>query len=133
MIKEKIVKQNQGGQVEIAIGRPGEITAVAVLLYIFAVIAVIGLLCGNLESIIPLIVNLSLAHGLMKMKNWAKTFTIIRCVWGIAFNLLTLDPLAGSSQYVSAQMATYGMFDLVRFVVIILLLTQANVRKPYWS
>jgi hypothetical protein len=133
MIEEKVVKHSPNGQVEKVTDRPGGVDAVVILLYIFAAIAAIGFLSGNLNSVIPLAVNLVLAAGLMKMKLWAKTWTIIRCVWGIAFNLLTFGPLAGSSQDVSAQMATYGMFDLVRFVVIILLLTQANVRKPYWG
>jgi len=133
MIAEKVMKHSLYGQVEIGTDRPGEVEAVAILLYIFAAIAAIGFLSGNLVSIIPIVVNLLLANGLMKMRPWAKTWTIIRCVWGIVFNLLTFGTLHGPFQDASVQIITFGIFDLVRFVVIILMLTKANVRKPNWN
>ena len=132
MLKEKVMEPPQSEQIGTVIRRPGEVKGVVVLLYIFAAIEAIGLLAGDLMCIIPIAINLVLADGLLKMKSWARTWTIIRSATGVILTLLLLGTLQEVSGDAIPLLVALGTFDLICFALTIVMLTKARVRKSPW-
>lgn len=133
MIEEKIVEQSRPEEVATLPHRPKEVKTVAVLLYIFAAIGGLSVLLGDPTPIVGIVINLVLANGLMKMRSWARIWTIIRSVAGIIFTLFLFGSLQGIPGDAAALIVSLGLFDLVCFVVIIAMLTKANVKKADWN
>lgn len=133
MLEEKVLEQTQSEKVEEANDRPSEVGFAVALLYVFAVIGVFNFLFVNVAAIIGIVINLALAHGLLNMKSWARTWTIIRSIAGVVFTLVLLVTLPEMPENAVNLTIILSIFDLGCFTAIILMLTRLSVRKAEWN
>lgn len=133
MLEEKVLEQTQSEKVEEANDRPSEVGFAVALLYVFAIIGVFNFLFVNVAAIIGIVINLALAHGLLNMKSWARTWTIIRSIAGVVFTLVLLVTLPEMPENAVNLTIILSIFDLGCFTAIILMLTRLSVRKAEWN